>query len=40
MKYNTIDDYELIISVKEKLLEEINHNNNRFINMDYSKYLF
>jgi len=40
MKYITIDDYELVISVKEKLLEEINHNNNRFINMDYSKYLF
>lgn len=36
----TTDDYELAISVKEKLLEEIKNNNNRFMNVDYSKYLF
>lgn len=36
----TRDDYELVMTVKEKLLREINNRSNRFMNMNYSKYLF
>jgi len=36
----TDDDYNLVMLVKENLLNEISNNSNRFMNMDYSKYLF
>ena len=36
----TSDDYKLAITIKEKLLHEIKTNSNKFMNRDYSKYLF
>lgn len=36
----TKDDYLLVMNVKNKLLDELRNKTNRFINMDYSKYLF
>jgi len=36
----TDDDYQLAINIKEKLLDEIKNNNNKFMNRDYSNYLF
>lgn len=34
------EDYELVIKVKDKLLLEIENNSNKFMNRDYSRYLF
>ena len=36
----TNDDYELVMVIKDKLLMEINNNSNKYMNRDYSKYLF
>ena len=36
----TQDDYKLVMSIKEKLLIEIKNQNNKFMNRNYSKYLF
>jgi len=36
----TNEDYKLIMTTKEKLLSEIESKSNKFINRDYSKYLF
>lgn len=36
----TNDDYELVMRIKDKLLMEINNNSNKYMNRDYSKYLF
>lgn len=36
----TIEDYQLTMQIKEKLLKEIKNKSNKFINKDYSKYLF
>lgn len=36
----TEEDYELTMRVKEQLLEEIKNRSNRFMNRDYSSYLF
>ena len=35
----TKEEYDLAISTKDKLLEEINHGTNKLLNMDYQKYL-
>lgn len=34
------EDYELVMKVKEMLLEEINSDTNKLMNIDYDKYLF
>lgn len=36
----TLDDYKLVMRIKDKLLLEIDNGSNRFMNRDYSKYLF
>ena len=36
----TNDDYELVMRIKDKLLGEIKDNSNKYMNRDYSKYLF
>lgn len=36
----TLEDYELTMVIKEKLLDEIENKTNKFMNKDYSKYLF
>lgn len=36
----TVEDYELVLVMKERLLDEIRGQSNRFMNKDYSKYLF
>ena len=36
----TNDDYELVMRIKDKLLREIKDNSNKYMNRDYSKYLF
>lgn len=36
----TIEDYKLTMKIKEKLLNEINNKTNKYINKDYTKYLF
>lgn len=36
----TNDDYELVMRIKDKLLNEINNKSNRYMKKDYSKYLF
>ena len=36
----TYEDYKLTIAIKEKLLNEIKNKSNKFMNKDYSKYLF
>ena len=36
----TNDDYELVMKIKDKLLSEIKDNSNKYMNRDYSKYLF
>lgn len=36
----TEEDYQLTMKIKDKLLDEIKNNSNRFMNKDYSKYLF
>lgn len=36
----TNEDYELVMNVKEKLLEEIKNKTNKLMNIDYNKYLF
>lgn len=36
----TNDDYELVMMIKDKLLREIKDNCNKYMDRDYSKYLF
>lgn len=36
----TEEDYQLVMEIKDKLLDEIKNNRNCFMNRDYSKYLF
>ena len=36
----TEEDYKLTMKIKEKLLNEIKNNSNKFMNKDYYKYLF
>jgi len=36
----TEDEYNLVLKVREKLLEEIKNNKNKYMNKDYSKYFF
>ena len=36
----TLEDYELVMKIKDKLLSEINNRTNKYMNRDYSKYLF
>ena len=36
----TDEDYKLTMNIKEKLLDAIKNKSNRFMNKDYSKYLF
>lgn len=36
----TIEDYNLTMKIKEKLLNEINNKTNKYLNKDYTKYLF
>lgn len=36
----TKDEYNLVLEVKDKLLNEIKNNTNKYMNKDYSKYLF
>ena len=36
----TIDDYNLVMKIKEKLLNEIKSNTNKLMLIDYNKYLF
>lgn len=36
----TLEDYELVMNIKDKLLIEINNMTNKYMNRDYSKYLF
>lgn len=36
----TDDDYQLVMMMKDKLLMEIANKSNKFMNRDYSKYLF
>ena len=36
----TLDDYKLVMEIRDKLLLEINNGSNKYMNRDYSKYLF
>lgn len=36
----TIEDYKLVMEIRDKLLLEINNGSNKYMNRDYSKYLF
>lgn len=36
----TIEDYKLVMEIRDKLLLEINNGSNKYINRNYSKYLF
>ncbi len=36
----TKEDYELVLEVRDKILKEIKEGTNKYINMDYTKYLF
>lgn len=36
----TSEEYNLVMQVKDKLLEEIKNGTNKLMNLDYSKYLF
>lgn len=36
----TLNDYKLVMKIRDKLLFEIGNCSNRFMNRDYSKYLF